>query len=46
MFLKNHTIAQAILDRYLHHCEVIRMSGDSYRLKGPQRSSKSTRKPR
>jgi DNA replication protein DnaC len=32
---QDQAISQAILDRYLHHCEVFRMSGDSYRLKGP-----------
>jgi DNA replication protein DnaC len=27
------TIASAILDRVLHHCTVINIKGDSYRLK-------------
>jgi len=32
---QDQAIAQAILDRFLHHCEVFRMGGDSYRLQGP-----------
>jgi DNA replication protein DnaC len=32
---QDQAIAQAILDRFLHHCEVFRMIGESYRLKGP-----------
>lgn len=38
---QDQAISQAILDRYLHHCEVFRMSGDSYRLKGPDDSDES-----
>ena len=31
-FLGDATITTAILDRLIHHCEIINMSGDSYRL--------------
>lgn len=31
-FLGDVTITTAILDRLIHHCEIISMSGDSYRL--------------
>lgn len=31
-FLGDATITTAILDRLIHHCEIIFMSGDSYRL--------------
>ena len=29
-------LASAILDRLLHHCEVISINGPSYRLEGPR----------
>lgn len=32
-FLPEETVATAILDRLLHHCHVIRLSGESYRLR-------------
>ena len=32
-FLPDETVATAILDRLLHHCHVIRLSGESFRLK-------------
>ena len=32
-FLGDATITTAILDRLIHHCEIINMTGDSYRLK-------------
>jgi DNA replication protein DnaC len=32
-FLGDETITTAILDRLIHHCEIINMTGDSYRLK-------------
>lgn len=32
-FLPEETVATAILDRFLHHCHVIRLSGESYRLR-------------
>ena len=35
--------ATAILDRLLHHCHQIRITGDSYRIKGPVRTSGRTR---
>lgn len=31
-FLGDATITTAILDRLVHHCEIINMSGNSYRL--------------
>lgn len=31
-FLGDATITTAILDRLIHHCEIINMTGDSYRL--------------
>ena len=32
-FLPDVTAASAILDRVLHHCEVVVLEGDSYRLR-------------
>jgi DNA replication protein DnaC len=32
-FLPDLTAASAILDRVLHHCEVVVLEGDSYRLR-------------
>jgi len=32
-FLGDATTTTAILDRLIHHCEIINMTGDSYRLK-------------
>jgi DNA replication protein DnaC len=32
-YLSDPTLAAAILDRFLHHCHVINIKGDSYRLK-------------
>jgi DNA replication protein DnaC len=32
-FLPDETVATAILDRLLHHCHVIRLSGESFRLR-------------
>jgi DNA replication protein DnaC len=32
-FMGDATITTAILDRLIHHCEIINMTGDSYRLK-------------
>lgn len=31
--VRRSTLATAILDRLLHHCEVISINGPSYRLK-------------
>lgn len=36
---QDQTIAQAILDRFLHHCEVFKIRGESYRLKGSKREA-------
>ena len=36
---QDQAIAQAILDRFLHHCDVFRMGGESYRLKGPDKQA-------
>jgi len=33
---QDQSITCSILDRFLHHCEVFKMKGDSYRLKGPK----------
>lgn len=33
---QDQAIAQAILDRFLHHCEVFAVRGESYRLKKPR----------
>ena len=38
------TIAAAILDRVLHHCNVVSIRGDSYRLKERKEHMKATRK--
>ncbi|NPV54707.1 MAG: ATP-binding protein [Firmicutes bacterium] len=32
-YLSDSTLAAAILDRFLHHCHVINIKGDSYRLR-------------
>jgi DNA replication protein DnaC len=32
-FLSDAATATAILDRLLHHCQVVVLSGDSYRLR-------------
>jgi DNA replication protein DnaC len=32
-FLPDETVATAILDRLLHHCHVVRLSGESFRLR-------------
>jgi DNA replication protein DnaC len=37
--------ATAILDRFLHHAEVIQITGRSYRLEKGQKSSKGTKAP-
>lgn len=42
---QDQAIAQAILDRFLHHCEVFKIRGESYRLKGPHRKGTSTTGP-
>ena len=34
---KDHVIAAAILDRFLHHCTTINIKGDSYRIKDRKR---------
>lgn len=36
-YLSDPTLAAAILDRFLHHCHVVNIKGDSYRLKGKSR---------
>ena len=43
-YLADPTLAAAILDRFLHHCHVVNVKGDSYRLKGRVKSSKVERK--
>ena len=37
--------ATAILDRFLHHSEVIQITGRSYRMGNPRKSSNSTKAP-
>ena len=32
----NATVAPAMVDRLVHHAEVVSLKGDSYRLKGPR----------
>ena len=39
-FLGDATITTAILDRLIHHCEIINMSGNSYRLEHHQSITK------
>ena len=38
------TIAAAILDRVLHHCNVINIKGESYRLKERKEHMKATKR--
>lgn len=33
LILRDEVLATAILDRLLHHCEVVAINGPSYRLK-------------
>ncbi len=44
-YLSDTTLAAAILDRFLHHCHVINIKGESYRLKeqSGMRGTKATR---
>jgi DNA replication protein DnaC len=42
-FLPDVTAASAILDRILHHCEVVVLEGDSYRLREARSSSTRSR---
>jgi IstB-like ATP binding protein len=37
--------ATAILDRFLHHAEVIQISGKSYRLANREKAPKETKAP-
>ncbi len=37
VFFGDNTIATAILDRLMHHCEAIILNGDSYRLKNVEK---------
>ena len=41
-YLSDPTLAAALLDRFLHHCHVINISGESYRLKEKARKSSGT----
>ena len=38
MVLGDMTVATAILDRYLHHCDVVTIRGESYRLREARRN--------
>lgn len=40
-YLSDPTLAAALLDRFLHHCHVLNISGESYRLKEKAKSSSS-----
>ncbi|HQO27152.1 MAG TPA: IS21-like element helper ATPase IstB [Acidobacteriota bacterium] len=44
-FLGDPVIATAILDRLLHHCQVIQIKGSSYRLRGWQERLKTPEPP-
>lgn len=37
-YLADPTLAAALLDRFLHHCHVINIKGDSYRIRGRQKT--------
>ncbi len=37
-YLSDPTLAAALLDRFLHHCHVVNIKGDSYRLKEQSKS--------
>lgn len=39
---QDQTITQAILDRFLHHCEVFTVRGESFRLKGSRGEIRKT----
>jgi len=40
--LGDHIMASAVLDRILHHCTVINIRGESYRLKDRKKNSLPT----
>ncbi len=42
-YLSDPTLAAALLDRFLHHCHVLNLKGDSYRLKGKRNHVKRER---
>lgn len=42
-YLSDSTLAAALLDRFLHHCHVLNLKGDSYRLKDKRGSRKTER---
>ena len=45
-YLSDPTLAAALLDRFLHHCHVLNISGDSFRLKDKARKSNSALRKR
>jgi len=40
----NFVMASGVLDRILHHCVVINVKGDSYRLKDQRKDALSTKR--
>jgi len=38
----DHVMASAVLDRILHHCTVVNIRGESYRLKDRKKNSLQT----
>ncbi len=40
-YLSDPTLAAALLDRFLHHCHVLNISGESYRLKEKSKKSRN-----
>jgi DNA replication protein DnaC len=40
-YLSDPTLAAALLDRFLHHCHVLNISGESFRIKDKARKSKN-----
>ncbi|MBC7248230.1 MAG: ATP-binding protein [Actinobacteria bacterium] len=40
-YLSDVTLAAALLDRFLHHCHVLNLKGDSFRLKDKVKGSKA-----
>jgi len=40
-YLSDATLAAALLDRFLHHCHVLNLRGDSFRLKDKVKDTKA-----
>ena len=43
-YFGNESVAMAILDRLMHHCEIVLLDGDSYRLKDKLDTLKASEK--